>query len=145
VKSNLGHLDAAAGVVGLIKTALALERGVLPASLHFERPNPQIDFGATPFFVNAQRRDWPRGAAPRRAGVSAFGIGGTNVHVVLEEAPPPAQPPAAAPLPQLLVLSARTETALAAARANLAAHLGEHPEVALADVAGSLQLGRRAF
>ena len=145
VKSNVGHLDAAAGVVGLIKTALALERGVLPASLHYESPNPQIDFAATPFYVNARRQDWPRGATPRRAGVSAFGIGGTNVHVVLEEAPRQTPTAAATPAAQLLVVSARTATALAAARTNLAARLASAPDTALADAAGSLQLGRRAF
>jgi len=145
VKSNVGHLDAAAGVVGLIKTALALERGVLPASLHYESPNPQIDFAATPFYVNASRQDWPRGATPRRAGVSAFGIGGTNVHVVLEEAPRQGPRAPATPAAQLLVVSARSATALAAARTNLAARLAGAPDPGLADVAGSLQLGRRAF
>ncbi len=145
VKSNIGHLDAAAGVVGLIKTALALERGVLPASLHYSRPNPQIDFAATPFYVNAQRRPWPRGASARRAGVSAFGIGGTNVHVILEEAPPPAAAVTASAAPQLLVLSARSPAALAATRANLAAHLRAHPQTPLEDIAYTLQLGRRAF
>ena len=87
VKSNIGHLDAGAGVVGLIKTALSLKHGVIPATLHFTAPNPQIDFAATPFYVNSKLTEWPRGAGPRRAGVSAFGVGGTNVHVVLEEAP----------------------------------------------------------
>ncbi len=87
VKSNIGHLDAGAGVVGLIKTALALKHGVLPPSLHFTAPNPQIDFASTPFYVNSKLTDWPRNGGPRRAGVSAFGVGGTNVHVVLEEAP----------------------------------------------------------
>jgi amino acid adenylation domain-containing protein len=144
VKSNIGHLDAAAGVVGLIKTALALERAVLPASLHYTQPNPQIDFAATPFYVNAQRAPWPRGAAPRRAGVSAFGIGGTNVHVILEEAPAIAAAPADSGA-QLLVLSARSPAALSAARANLATYLRGHPEVPLADIAATLQLGRRAF
>jgi amino acid adenylation domain-containing protein len=145
VKSNIGHLDAAAGVVGLIKTALALERGVLPASLHYTQPNPQIDFAATPFYVNAQRTPWPRGSDPRRAGVSAFGIGGTNVHVIVEEAPLPPPAAAADARAQLLVLSARSPTALTAARASLAAYLRAHPQADLADVACTLQLGRRAF
>jgi len=144
VKSNIGHLDAAAGVVGLIKTALALKHEVLPASLHYQRPNPQIDFPSTPFYVNSQLARWPRAAAPRRAGVSAFGVGGTNVHVVLEEAPPPAGG-SSRESAQLLVLSARTPTALLAARGRLAAHLRAHPGLALADVAYSLQRGRRAF
>ena len=145
VKSNIGHLDAAAGVVGLIKTALALKHEVLPASLHYQRPNPQIDFPATPFFVNSQRTAWPRSAMPRRAGVSAFGVGGTNVHVVLEEPPLPAVSDSKAQTPQLLVLSARTPAALLAARNRLAAHLDSHPGLTLADVAYSLQHGRRAF
>ena len=122
VKSNIGHLDAGAGVVGLIKTALALKHGVIPATLHFTAPNPQIDFAATPFYVNSKLTEWPRGAGPRRAGVSAFGVGGTNVHVVLEEAPGQgvgalrAEAGDATPVPsELLVVSARSEAALAAA------------------------------
>src|SRR5262249_22393521 len=86
VKSNIGHLDAAAGVAGLIKTVLALEHKQIPASLHFERPNPGIDFQSSPFYVNARLRDWDANCTPRRAGVSSFGIGGTNAHVILEEA-----------------------------------------------------------
>ncbi|HZI11901.1 MAG TPA: polyketide synthase, partial [Myxococcus sp.] len=86
VKTNIGHLDTAAGIAGLIKAVLALHHEELPPSLHFERPNPRIDFG--PFFVNASLRPWKRGPVPRRAGVSSFGIGGTNAHAVLEEAPP---------------------------------------------------------
>jgi amino acid adenylation domain-containing protein len=144
VKSNIGHLDAAAGVVGLIKTALALHHELLPASLHYTRPNPQIDFAATPFYVNAKLSPWPRGAQPRRAGVSAFGVGGTNVHVVLEEAPAaPARGRSAGP--QLLVLSGRSEAALGIARGNLASALREQPAIELCDVAHTLQHGRRAF
>src|SRR6185295_13411302 len=90
VKSNIGHLDAAAGVAGLIKTVLALEHRQLPPSLHFERPNPRSELLGSPFFVNAALADWPQGAAPRRAGISSFGIGGTNAHLVVEEAPAPA-------------------------------------------------------
>jgi amino acid adenylation domain-containing protein len=145
VKSNIGHLDAAAGVVGLIKTALALERGVLPASLHFVSPNPQIDFPSTPFYVNSKLTPWPRGETPRRAGVSAFGVGGTNVHVVLEEAPQLAEHASSGTASELLVLSARSETALAAARGNLAEFLRNNPQVNLADIAHTLQRGRRAF
>jgi acyl transferase domain-containing protein len=147
VKSNIGHLDAAAGVVGLIKTVLALEHGVLPASLHYTQPNPQIDFAATPFYVNAQRTPWPRSATPRRAGVSAFGIGGTNVHVIVEEAPAAIAVAATAADagPQLLVLSARSPAALEAARVNLATYLRAHPQANTTDVAYTLQLGRRAF
>jgi amino acid adenylation domain-containing protein len=144
VKSNIGHLDAAAGVVGLIKTALALHHELIPASLHYTSPNPQIDFAATPFYVNAKLSPWPRGAQPRRAGVSAFGVGGTNVHVVLEEAPAQAVRASSA-RPQLLVLSSRSEAALAIARSNLASALREQPGIELSDVANTLQQGRRAF
>jgi amino acid adenylation domain-containing protein len=145
VKSNIGHLDAAAGVVGLIKTALSLERGVLPASLHFVSPNPQIDFASTPFYVNSKLTPWPRGETPRRAGVSAFGVGGTNVHVVLEEAPRLAEQASSGTASELLVISARSDTALAAARSHLAEFLRSHPQVKLADIAHTLQRGRRAF
>src|SRR5258707_6829431 len=147
VKGNVGHLDAAAGVTGLIKTALALKHRMLPPSLHYRRPNPQIDFSRTPFFVNAALTPWIETGTPRRAGVSAFGVGGTNVHVILE------QPPGTAPTPalsandrsQLIVLSARSAAALDAARMRLAAHLREHPTTRLEDIAYSLQVGRRAF
>ena len=142
VKSNLGHLDAAAGIAGLIKTVLALQQGELPPTLHFERPNPKIDFDHSPFFVNGTLRAWPRGAVPRRAGVSSFGIGGTNAHVVLEEAPLPPASGASRPW-QSLLLSAKTPTALEAATRNLVAHLRENPEANLADVAYTLQTGRR--
>jgi phthiocerol/phenolphthiocerol synthesis type-I polyketide synthase E len=143
LKTNLGHLDSAAGVAGLIKTALALEHGVLPPSLHFERGNAQIRFEDSPFFVNQTLRAWPRTEAPRRAGVSSFGIGGTNAHVVLEEAPPPAR--AAPRAVELLPISARTPAALVQVAERLAAHLEAAGELALADVAHTLQVGRRMF
>ncbi|HEX8149651.1 MAG TPA: amino acid adenylation domain-containing protein [Pyrinomonadaceae bacterium] len=147
LKSNVGHLDAAAGVAGLIKTVLALKHREIPPSLHYERPNPEIDFEHSPFFVNARLRPWEvAGGQPRRAGVSSFGIGGTNAHVVVEEAPaaPEAEGARAAGW-QFLVLSARNEEALAAARERLATHLEDHPGQPLADVAYTLQAGRRAF
>lgn len=144
VKSNLGHLDSAAGVTGLIKAVLALEHRAIPPSLHFESPNPNIDFENSPFYVNAKLKEWPAGAAPRRAGVSSFGIGGTNAHVVLEEAPPaPLSSPSRAW--QLLPVSARTETALNAAVTRLVEHLRAHPETPLADAAYTLQTGRKRF
>jgi amino acid adenylation domain-containing protein len=144
VKTNIGHLGAAAGIAALLKTVLALEHGEVPPSLHFERPNPQIDFAATPFYVNAAPAPWPRNGQPRRAGVSAFGLGGTNAHVIVEEAPEPE--PAAPSRPwQLLVLSARSEAALEAATDRLAHWLEENPDADLADVCHTLQVGRRAF
>jgi amino acid adenylation domain-containing protein/FkbM family methyltransferase len=142
VKSNLGHTDAAAGIAGLLKTVLALKHGEIPPSLHFESPNPAIDFAGSPFYVVAGLSDW-KTDGPRRAGVSSFGIGGTNAHAVLEEAPAgPAAVPGQRPA-QLLVLSAATPSALEAATANLARHL-ELP-ADLADVSWTLQAGRKAL
>jgi amino acid adenylation domain-containing protein len=143
VKSNIGHLDAAAGVIGFIKAVLAVHQGVIPPSLHFETPNPRVDFPSTPFFVNTQLRPWAHGR-PRRAGVSSFGMGGTNVHVVLEEAPEAVRTSRAS-APYLLTLSARTPAALAAAREGLASHLRTHPDLDIADVASTLQSGRATF
>ncbi|HEY3566611.1 MAG TPA: amino acid adenylation domain-containing protein [Thermoanaerobaculia bacterium] len=144
VKSNLGHLDVAAGVTGLIKTVLALEHGEIPPTLHFEKPSPRIDFAASPVYVNAALSPWPQTAGPRRAGVNSFGLGGTNAHVVLEEAPAPE--PALHTRPwQLLTLSARTPEALATAGERLAAYLAEAPELDLADAAYTLAAGRRPF
>lgn len=145
VKSNIGHLDVAAGVAGLIKATLALHHGLLPASINFESPNPKLGIESTPFFVNAVRRDWPEGTTPRRAGVSSFGLGGTNAHVVLEEAPT-APPPAAAVRPaQLLVLSARDAESLDRAAQNLKRHLEHDRTTELADIAYTLAVGRRHF
>jgi amino acid adenylation domain-containing protein/natural product biosynthesis luciferase-like monooxygenase protein len=143
-KTNFGHLDVASGVTGLIKTTLALENGVLPPSLHFTRANPQIDFENSPFFVNTTALPWERGDTPRRAGVSSFGVGGTNAHVILEEAPAlTPRPPAAGS--HILLLSAKTRTALDLATEALAAHLDAHPELDVRDVAFTLQTGRAAF
>lgn len=144
LKGNLGHMNSAAGVGGLIKTILMLERRTLLPSLHFERPNPMIDFAGSPFFVNTELREWPANGHPRRAGVSSFGVGGTNAHVVLEEAPPAAPTDPSRPH-QLLVVSARTRTALDQASADLAAWLRRHPETPLADVAYTLSRGRALF
>ncbi len=144
LKSNIGHLVTAAGAASLIKTALALRHETLPASLHFRHPNPQIDFAGSPFIVNDRRTPWPRDAARvRRAAVSNFGVGGTNVHAIVREAPSQT-PSSAAHGPQLILLSARTPTALAAQAERLAAHLrGSTPN--LADVAHTLQAGRSRF
>jgi acyl transferase domain-containing protein/acyl carrier protein len=147
VKTNIGHLDAAAGVSGFIKTVLALDRRQLPPSLHFEQPNPKIDFHSSPFFVNTKLTDWNAGVrpgAPRRAGVSSFGMGGTNAHVVLEEAPSALEPAPARPH-QLLLLSAKSEASLERATEQLAAHLRRAPDGNLADIAYTLQIGRSEF
>lgn len=144
VKTNVGHLDAAAGVASLIKATLALEHGEIPPSLHFETPNPNIDFENSPFYVNTRLQEWPSTDTPRRTGVSSFGIGGTNVHVVLEETPA-LDPPSPSREWQLLVLSARTPEALEAASRNLAHYLRKHPDVNLSDVAYTLQVGRKSF
>ncbi|HEU5379703.1 MAG TPA: SDR family oxidoreductase, partial [Ktedonobacteraceae bacterium] len=144
-KTNVGHLDRAAGATGLIKTVLALKHALLPPSLNYQMPNTQVDLTESPFYVNTQLRPWPESADhPRRAGVSAFGIGGTNAHVIVEEAPE-ASPTSASRPYQLLLLSAKTPTALQVARANLSAHLQDHPELDLADVAYTLQVGRKRF
>ena len=144
VKSNLGHLDTAAGVASLIKTVLMLEHGLIPPSLHSERPNPRIDFEHSAFHVNTALTRWNPGDAPRRAGVSSFGIGGTNAHLVLEEAP--TIPPSGAALPYALVtLSARSPEALERATDDLADDLARRPDLDLADVAYTLMAGRKAF
>jgi amino acid adenylation domain-containing protein len=152
LKTNIGHTNSASGASGLIKAALALEHRQIPPTLHFETPNPEIDLAASPFFVNTRLLDWevPAGT-PRRAAINSFGVGGTNAHVVLEEAPAasprnPLQPEIPASHPwRLLTLSARSAAALDVATANLALHLERHPALSLDDVAFTLQVGRRAF
>ena len=141
VKTNIGHLASAAGVAGLIKTVLALKNRQIPPSLNFERPNPEIDFDNSPFYVNTELSPWDGNGARLRAGVSAFGIGGTNAHAILEEAPEQAESGPSRPW-QLLLLSAKSETALDQATDNLAEHLRQHP-VELADAAFTLKVGRR--
>jgi acyl transferase domain-containing protein/acyl carrier protein len=144
VKTNIGHADAAAGVAGLIKAVFALEHRKIPASLNYAQPNPQINFDESPFFVNTELKDWPAGPTPRRVGINSFGMGGTNAHVILEEAPPQVSAPSARPA-QLLVWSARSPAALQRMSDNLAAHLSTHAGVNLADAAYTLQNGRRRF
>ncbi|MEM9271685.1 MAG: SDR family NAD(P)-dependent oxidoreductase [Cyanobacteria bacterium P01_F01_bin.143] len=157
VKTNIGHLDAAAGVAGLIQTALALKHQQIPPSINFEQPNPKIDFENSPFYVNTKLSKWQQTEYPRRAGVSSLGIGGTNAHVVLEEAPVrqlsvispkgyrSAYHQSSVEQHQILILSAKTESALETATDNLVTHLNNHPELDLADVAYTLQIGRKEF
>ncbi len=142
VKGNVGHLDAAAGVTGLLKAAMAVEHGTIPGTLHFTAPNPAMAMAGSPFTITARTQPWS-GPLPRRAAVSAFGVGGTNAHAVLEQAP--ATTAAGARPHQVLVVSARSAAGLDQARSRLAAHLAQHPEQGLADVAYTLQTGRRRF
>ena len=144
VKSNFGHLDAAAGVAGLIKTVLALWHQELPPSLNFESPNPQIDFNNSPFYVNTELSPWLGDGNPRRAGVSSFGIGGTNAHVVLEEAPA-VEPSVPSKSEQLLIISARTASGLETATQRLIEYLRTSPDDSFADVAYTLQIGRKSI
>lgn len=148
LKTNIGHLDAAAGVASLIKTVLALKHKLLPPTLHFEQPNPKIDFANSPFFVNTSLSEWKTNGSPRRAGVSSFGIGGTNAHILLEEFPNAQIEDIASEKSrpwQLLLLSAKTSSALDTATANLLQHIKLHPDLNLADVAYTHQVGRRVF
>lgn len=144
VKTNIGHLDAAAGVAGVIKTVLALENQMLPASLNFEKPNPKIDFLNSPFYVNTTLKEWATNGLPRRAGVSSLGIGGTNAHLVLEEAPSHNASGHSMPY-QLFTISARSDRALEAATLNLIDYLGSHTDISLPDVAYTLIIGRQTF
>ena len=144
VKSNFGHTSAAAGIAGLLKAVQALKHRQIPPSLHCEEPNPLLRLGDSPFYVNTMLSDWPANGTPRRAGVNALGLGGTNAHVVLEEAPPAAAGSASRSW-QLLTLSARSAPALEAAASRLAGWLRDHPEADLADVAHTLRVGRHGF
>jgi acyl transferase domain-containing protein/acyl carrier protein len=144
VKTNIGHLNTAAGVASLIKTALALKHKILPPSLHFEEPNPEIDFEHSPFYVNSELKPWEGDGVPLRAGVSSFGLGGTNAHMILEEAPVVDSPEYHRPW-HLLVLSARTEAALNKATERLISYLKKNPDINLSNVAYTLQVGRKAF
>ena len=145
VKTNIGHLDTAAGVAGLIKTTLALQNHQIPPSLGYEAPNPAIDFANSPFRVNDQLADWPEGATPRRAAVNALGVGGTNAHAILEQAPERGASDDSDWPFHILTLSARSKAALDDNARNLAGHLRAHTDQSLADVAYTLKHGRKGF
>ena len=144
VKTNIGHLDTAAGVVSLIKATLALENRKIPPSLNFEAPNPRIAFEGSPFKVAAKLSDWQRGSAPRRAAINSLGVGGTNAFVIVEEAPP-VREPTRDTSPQPIMFSARSRKALDEQGRRLAAWIRQNPDASLADVAYSLRMGRHEF
>lgn len=144
LKANLGHLDVSSGAIGLIKTAFSVDENVLVPSINYSKPNPKIDFARSPFYVNTELKPWPETPWPRRAGISSFGVGGTNAHLVVEQAPEP-PPQGERRSHALLLLSARSKEALAAQAARLADWLEAHPEASLDDVAYTLQVGRQQF
>jgi acyl transferase domain-containing protein len=143
VKSNIGHLSQAAGVVGLIKAALALEHRLIPPTINFETVNPALDLADSPFYITNTLSKWDANGTPRRAAVSSFGFGGTNAHMILQEAPTPdtVRPTATHPA-HLLQVSAHTQAALSDAVDQLAGHLDQHLDSDLADVAHTLRVGR---
>jgi amino acid adenylation domain-containing protein len=143
VKSNIGHMDEAAGVAGLIKTSLALKHGYIPPSLHFETPNPEIDFENSPFYVNTELREWKKDGNPRRAGVSSFGMGGTNCHVILEEAP--VREISEESGENILALSARSPEALQQLVQRYIDYLELHPDISPADLCFTANTGRKHF
>ncbi|HEC83828.1 MAG TPA: acyltransferase domain-containing protein, partial [Thioploca sp.] len=146
VKTNVGHLIEASGISGLIKTVLALKHKQLPPSLHFNQPNPSIDFDNSPFYVNTALSEWKTTGISRRAGVSSFGMGGTNAHVVLEEAPKPAKTPQQDQRPwHLLTLSAKSVQALQALAQRYVGYLDTHAEISLADMCFTANTGRKHF
>ncbi len=144
IKSNIGHLDTAAGVASLTKAVLALRHATIPPTVHFEAPNPLLELDGSPFYVNAEARPWPAGPEPRRAGVNSLGVGGTNAHVILEEAPDIGPSGPARPW-HLLTLSTRSVASLEDAARGLLEHLESNPTSPLADVSFTLRRGRRAF
>ncbi|MGH8018432.1 MAG: type I polyketide synthase, partial [Opitutaceae bacterium] len=151
LKAGIGHLEAAAGIAGLIKATLAVHDGILPPTLHFKQANPHIDLANSPFFVSAERKDWPSANHPRRAGISSFGVGGTNAHVVIEQAtaaaartdPPASSDEGARPL--VFTFSGRTPDAATRGALALAAHLESEPDLDLADAASTLAHARETF
>jgi phthiocerol/phenolphthiocerol synthesis type-I polyketide synthase E len=145
VKTNIGHLVAAGGVASMIKTIMGMQHRQIPASLNFEEPNPKIDFANSPFYVVNKTREWlPTGGDILRAGVSSFGIGGTNAHIILEEAPQ-LQPSTVGRAVHTVILSAKTATALQVMKRNLFEHIHNNPQLNLADLAFTLQVGRHNF
>lgn len=143
VKSSIGHLDVCAGLAGLIKAVLVLKRGVIPPLANYTRPNPLLDLASSPFYLPDEPRPWLRGAEPRRAGVHSLAVGGTNVHIVLEEAPNPLPRPSSVSAPGLLTVSARTAQALEEAARDWRDHLRAHPELLVEDVVTTALAGRR--
>jgi acyl transferase domain-containing protein/acyl carrier protein len=144
VKANIGHTVAAAGILGMIKTCMALEHGIIPPNIHFEHPNPRLNLSDSPFYIPLEPKSWQPDAHPRRAGVSSFGFGGNNAHAVLE-APPPRPARTRVSRPELIILSARTPTALESQVDRLKKHLRGTEGLCLEDVAHTLQAGRKAF
>ncbi|WP_343311472.1 type I polyketide synthase [Bacillus atrophaeus] len=144
VKTNIGHLDSAAGIAGLIKTALSLKARTLPPSLHYQKPNPKIDFENSPFYVSASAKKWTTSAQVLRAGVSSFGIGGTNVHVVIEE-PPLKERCHKDQEESLMLVSARSQKAAVKAADQVKQFIKENKEVPLQDISYTLQEGRKHF
>lgn len=144
VKSNIGHLDAAAGVAGFIKTVLALKHKQIPPSINFKQPNPKINFTESPFYVNSDLKEWKNHQYPLRAGVSSFGVGGTNAHAILEEAPSSTSTTPNRPY-QILNISAKTPGSLNRNIENLKNYLYQNPEANLSDVAYTLKIGRNSF
>src|SRR5262249_48330000 len=144
VKTNIGHAAEAAGVAGLIKTCLSLKHRRLPPSLHFTKPNPKLDLANSAFYVKDKLQDWKRDTAPLRAGISSFGIGGTNAHAILEEAPE-ISGGSKSRSHRVLTLSARSASALQVAAERLRTHLENHRELDIADVAFTCHVGRKAF
>lgn len=144
VKTNIGHLDSAAGVAGFIKTTLSLYHQMLPPSLHYKKPNPKIEFETSPFYVNTTPVPWTKTEQPLRAGVSSFGVGGTNVHLIMEEAPA-ADKPSVERDHELMVISARSKQAVQKSAEQMTSYLKEQKRVTLSEAAFTLQEGRKHF
>ncbi|MBA4058278.1 MAG: hypothetical protein C0490_26410, partial [Marivirga sp.] len=145
VKSNIGHLDAASGVAGFIKVVMALKNKKLPGTVNYERPNPNINFDSTPFYVNNQSSEWNQSAHPLRAGVSSLGVGGTNVHVILEEAPVKTSSSSTNRPYQLMTISAKTPNALKRNIDNVVNYLEQNGKTDLSDIAYTLNACRTTF